>query len=48
MTNNLVSVQNIAKSYDGKHPILKDINLELPAGQIVGLLGPSEQEKQLS
>ncbi|GEP19180.1 ABC transporter ATP-binding protein [Pediococcus argentinicus] len=41
MTNNLVSVQNIAKSYDGKHPILKDINLELLAGQIVGLLGPS-------
>lgn len=35
---NLISIRNLNKSY-GKKQVLKDVNLEIPAGKIIGLLG---------
>lgn len=40
----LVRCQNIYKSF-GDHEILKDINLEIPSGKIIGLLGKNGQGK---
>ena len=33
--------RNLTKSYKRGRPVLKDLNLELPTGKIVGLLGPN-------
>ena len=33
--------KNLTKSYKKGKPILKDLNLEIPTGKIVGLLGPN-------
>lgn len=38
--NSCVSVRHVSKSF-GKQEVLKDINLEISAGEIFGLLGPS-------
>jgi len=35
---NLITIKNLNKSY-GKNHVLKDINLEVPSGKIIGLLG---------
>ncbi|MBI2508383.1 ABC transporter ATP-binding protein [Candidatus Woesearchaeota archaeon] len=35
-----IEVKNISKSF-GKHEVLKDINLEIPAKKIFGIIGPS-------
>ena len=32
---------NLCKSYKKNTPVLKDLNIEFPAGKIVGLLGPN-------
>lgn len=40
----LVKCDGVCKSY-GKNPILKDINLEIPKGKIIGLLGPNGSGK---
>jgi len=37
---NQIEVNNISKSF-GKHEVLKDINLEIPAKKIFGIIGPS-------
>ena len=36
----MIKIEHISKSF-GKQQVLKDINLEIPAGQVVGLLGPN-------
>ena len=36
----IVSIQNVSKSF-GKHPVLKEISLDINGGEIFGLLGPS-------
>jgi len=35
-----LSVKNLAKTYDDQ-PVLKDLNLDVPAGSIFGLIGPN-------
>lgn len=39
MNDSVLSCKNLYKSY--KHPVLKNLNIELPKGKIVGLLGPN-------
>lgn len=36
-----IEFNNVTFSYDGKQDVLKDINLDIPAGSIVALVGPS-------
>ncbi len=36
----MIRVEHIDKAF-GKQQVLKDINLEIPAGQVLGLLGPN-------
>ena len=36
----MIKIEHINKAF-GKQHVLKDINLEVPAGQVVGLLGPN-------
>lgn len=36
-----IQVQNLSYSYDGAHPILKDVNMTIPKGSIIGLKGMS-------
>ena len=38
---NVLECKNLTKSYKRGQPVLKDMNLALPAGRIVGLLGPN-------
>ena len=40
MSDSLISCQALTKSYGGA-PVLKDIDLDIGAGRIVGLLGPN-------
>ena len=40
----LLTCHNLYKSY-GKTLVLNDINLEIPAGKIIGLLGPNGSGK---
>jgi len=37
---NQIEVKNLSKSF-GKHQVLNDINLEIPARKIFGIIGPS-------
>ena len=44
MTNNnapILSCQHLVKSYTQGKPVLKDFNISIPAGKILGLLGPN-------
>ena len=36
-----LEVQNLAKSYDGKTKVLKDISFAVNNGELVSILGPS-------
>src|SRR3990167_3881692 len=36
-----VSLRNVSKSYDGKTPVVRDVSLDVPDGQILTVLGPS-------
>ncbi len=36
-----VRFRDVSFSYDGKHKVLEDINIDVPAGQVVALVGPS-------
>lgn len=36
-----IEFRNVTFAYDTGKPVLKDINIHIPAGQIVGLVGPS-------
>lgn len=38
---NVLECTNINKSYKKNHPVLTNLNLSVPAGRIVGLLGPN-------
>lgn len=38
---NVLECKNLTKSYRNNRPVLKDLNLQLPAGKIIGLLGPN-------
>ena len=40
----VLQVKNLSKSFEGR-PILKKINLDLYAGEIVGLIGPNGSGK---
>ncbi len=42
---NDISLQNLHFSYDGEHPVLQDINLTVPAGEILAIVGPSGSGK---
>jgi sulfate/thiosulfate transport system ATP-binding protein len=35
-----IEVQGLSKSFDG-HPVLRDVSLDIPEGELVALLGPS-------
>lgn len=36
-----ISAQRVRVAFAGNHPVLRDLSLELPAGQVTCLLGPS-------
>lgn len=38
---NILECKNLTKSYQKGRPVLKELNLALPAGRIIGLLGPN-------
>ncbi len=38
---NVLECKNLTKSYNKGFPVLKDFNLEIPSGKIIGLLGPN-------
>ncbi len=38
---NVLECKKLTKSYKSGRPVLKDMDLELPAGRIIGLLGPN-------
>lgn len=38
---NILECKNLTKAYQKNYAVLKDLNLEIPAGKIVGLLGPN-------
>jgi len=40
-----ITFQNLQFSYDGKNPVLKKINLTVPAGEILAIVGPSGSGK---
>ena len=44
MNNLLLECKNVCKSY-GQKEILKDVNLSLPSGKIIGLLGKNGSGK---
>jgi lipopolysaccharide export system ATP-binding protein len=46
-TSKLLSVRHLAKSYKGRQ-VVRDVSLEMRAGQIVGLLGPNGAGKTTS
>ncbi len=38
---NILECKNLVKSYKKNHPVLENLNLTIPSGKIVGLLGPN-------
>lgn len=38
---NILECKNLTKAYKKGYPILKDFNIEIPQGKIIGLLGPN-------
>ncbi len=41
----VLKISGLSKSYGGRKPALDDLNIELPQGRIVGLLGPNGSGK---
>ncbi|MCR4587067.1 MAG: ABC transporter ATP-binding protein [Lachnospiraceae bacterium] len=42
---NIVELRNLTKSYNGKHNAVDHVNLDIPGGRIIGLLGPNGSGK---
>ncbi|MBQ1988524.1 MAG: ATP-binding cassette domain-containing protein, partial [Clostridia bacterium] len=38
---NILECRNLTKSYKRNFPVLRDLNITIPKGKIVGLLGPN-------
>jgi ABC-2 type transport system ATP-binding protein len=38
---NILECKNLTKSYKKNHPVLANLNLTIPSGKIIGLLGPN-------
>ena len=38
---NILECKNLSKAYKKNIPVIENLNLEIPAGKIVGLLGPN-------
>ena len=38
---NVLECRNITKAYKKNHPVLQNFNIDIPAGRIIGLLGPN-------
>ena len=38
---NILECKNLTKSYKKNHPVLDNLNLTIPSGKIIGLLGPN-------
>ena len=38
---NILECKDLTKSYKRNHPVLWNLNLQIPAGRIIGLLGPN-------
>lgn len=36
-----IRLENVVKSYDGKHPVVRGVTLSMPDGKVTTLLGPS-------
>ena len=41
MTESLISIKNLSKTYKGNFEALKNVNLEIQKGEIFALLGPN-------
>ncbi len=37
----ILEIKNLSKAYKKNSPVIEDLNLEIPSGKIVGLLGPN-------
>jgi ABC-type bacteriocin/lantibiotic exporter with double-glycine peptidase domain len=37
----IVEIQNVSFGYDPARPVLRDINLAIPRGAVVGIMGQS-------
>jgi ABC-2 type transport system ATP-binding protein len=44
--NNLVEISGLTKVYEGRKLAVNNMNLSIPRGKIIGLLGLMEAEKQ--
>jgi ABC-type transport system involved in Fe-S cluster assembly fused permease/ATPase subunit len=45
VTNGRVSFESVSFSYEPKRPILRDVSIDIPAGQTVAIVGPSGSGK---
>ena len=43
--DSVLTIQDLTKRYNGKTPALDNINLDIPKGKIIGLLGPNGSGK---